>query len=231
MMDLFEDSAKPFLVRITKPSDVSVTSCFNGRGQRILAVDGEILYIPEFFERNECDYFANILKGPTTDGPGVINWKQDHIKMYGKSFPLPRLTAWYGDAGRSYTYSGITSRPNAWNEPLLKIKMAVEATASSVFNSVLLNWYRDGSDHLSWHADDEVELGRNPTIASVSFGAERDFVLRRKDNHKSQVVIPLQPGSLLIMRGQLQHFWQHCVPKRKRVGAGRINLTFRQIHH
>lgn len=158
-----------------------------------------------------------------------INWKQDRISLYGKSHLLPRLTSWHGDPTKNYTYSGITSRPNPWNKGLSYIKNRIEEMSRVSFNSVLLNWYRNGGDHLGWHADNEKELGRNPVIASVSFGETRDFVIRRNDNHKAKIVISLNHGSLLIMRGKLQHFWQHSVPKRKKVAGSRINLTFRNI--
>lgn len=158
-----------------------------------------------------------------------INWQRDDIKMFGKTIALPRLTAWYGDAGKSYTYSGITSQPQVWNAGLLYIKKQIEQVTGYAFNSVLLNWYRNGEDHMGWHADDEPELGVNPLIASVNFGETRDFVLRRNDEPRQKIVIPLQHGTLLVMGGALQHYWQHSVPKRKRVKGSRFNLTFRTI--
>ena len=97
------------------------------------------------------------------------------------------------------------------------------------FNSVLLNWYRNGNDHLNWHADDEKELGRNPTIASVNFGETRDFIVRRKDDRTRRLVLPLKHGTLLLMRGALQHHWEHSVPKRLEARRSRFNLTFRRI--
>lgn len=159
-----------------------------------------------------------------------INWTRDHIKMYGKRIPLPRLTAWYGDPGKSYTYSGITSAPNPWNNGLRYIKEQIEQVTALSFNSVLLNWYRNGEDHMGWHADDEPELGQNPVIASVNFGAVRDFVIRRIDDPSQKIVIPVQHGTLLVMTGELQHYWQHSVPKRKKVTDSRFNLTFRYIY-
>lgn len=158
-----------------------------------------------------------------------INWQRDDIKMFGKTIALPRLTAWYGDAGKSYTYSGITSQPQVWNAGLLYIKKQIEQVTGCAFNSVLLNWYRNGEDHMGWHADDEPELGVNPLIASVNFGETRDFVLRRNDEPRQKIVMPLQHGTLLVMGGALQHYWQHSVPKRKRVKGSRFNLTFRAI--
>ena len=145
-----------------------------------------------------------------------IKWQHDRIKMYGKPVPLPRLTAWYGDPGKSYTYSGINSQPNAWNKGLLYLKSRVEEAAGAEFNSVLLNWYRNGEDHLNWHADDEKELGRNPVIASLNFGETRDFAIRRNADG-TKIMIPLGHGTLLVMRGEMQHHWQHSVPKRKAV--------------
>src|SRR5690606_15717201 len=135
--------------------------------------------------------------------------------------PLPRLTAWYGDSGKSYTYSGIKSEPNEWNKGLLYLKQQIERVAGVEFNSVLLNWYRDGEDYLSWHADDEKELGLNPVIASVNFGETRDFFLRRNVDKSQKITIPLRHGTLLVMSGELQHHWQHSVPKRKRVDGSR----------
>ena len=93
-----------------------------------------------------------------------------------------------------------------------------------------MNWYRNGDDYLNWHADDEKELGLNPTICSVNFGAKRDFILRMNDDNDIKITIPLTHGSLLLMSGELQHFWQHSVPKRKKINEMRINLTFRFIN-
>lgn len=158
-----------------------------------------------------------------------IKWKRDQIKMYGKTIPLPRLTAWYADQGKSYTYSGITSTPNEWNKGLLYIKEKIEQVTALRFNSVLLNWYRNGEDHMGWHADDEAQLGKNPTIASINFGATRDFVIRRLGDPTKKILIPLQHGTLLVMGGELQHYWQHAVLKRKKVKESRFNLTFRTV--
>lgn len=158
-----------------------------------------------------------------------VRWKQDNLKMYGKSIPLPRLTAWYGDPGAAYTYSGIKSEPNPWTDGLLHIKGRIEDATNAKFNCVLLNWYRDGRDSLSWHADDEKELGEDPVIASANFGATRDFQLRRNSDHDQKITIPLMHGSLLVMRGALQRHWKHAVPKRANVDGSRFNLTFRSI--
>ena len=186
--------------------------------------DGEITIIQKFFEKSESDrLFANLLKN--------INWQQDKIKIFGKQVDLPRLTAWYGDEGKSYKYSGITMNPNSWIPSLLSIKQRIEPVAKLSFNSVLANLYRDGQDYVSWHSDDEPELGKNPTIASVSLGDTRRFMLRHKSNKDLETVeIALTHGSLLIMRGSTQHFWKHQIPKTAKVKKERINLTFRVIN-
>ncbi len=215
--------------------------------RRIIVPDGELIYAETFLDRTTADeYVAHFQENDELDWRTAcwramppdafarlafrnIRWKQDEIRLYGKAVPLPRLTAWYGDSGKTYTYSGIKSTPNEWTERLLDLKRRVEAVAGTGFNSVLLNWYRDGSDHLGWHADDEAELGRDPVIASVNFGATRDFILRRKDDRTRRLVLPLKHGTLLLMRGALQHHWEHAVPKRLKVVQSRFNLTFRQI--
>ena len=151
--------------------------------------------------------------------------------MYGKEIYLPRYSAWYGDDDAPYTYSGLTLQPNKWNKGLLFLKNEIEKAASVNFNSVLMNWYRDGEDYLNWHTDAEKELGKNPVIASLNFGETRRFVIRRNDNKKEKLEFALKHGTLLIMRGELQHFWQHSVPKQKSVKTNRINLTFRIINN
>ena len=149
--------------------------------------------------------------------------------MFGKQIYQPRYTAWYGDSDKPYTYSGLTLQPKPWNKGLRYLKNEVDKIAGVTFNSVLMNWYRDGEDYMGWHADDEKELGKNPVIASVNFGATRRFLLRRKDDKKLKIEFPLKHGSLLIMKGELQHYWQHSVPKERKVKEDRFNLTFRVI--
>lgn len=148
--------------------------------------------------------------------------------MYGKYVKFPRLTAWYGDNDKPYSFSGITLQPKPWNAELLEIKKLIEPISCISFNSVLLNRYRDGSDSISWHTDAEKELGRNPIIASVNFGAERVFQLKHMKTQE-RIDIPLKHGSLLIMLGELQHHWLHQVPKTQKVIGERVNLTFRTI--
>jgi alkylated DNA repair dioxygenase AlkB len=142
---------------------------------------------------------------------------------------MPRLSSWHGDPDRPYTYSGITLMPNPWNPMLNWLRDQLELLCDIRFNSVLLNWYRNGQDYISWHTDAEKELGKNPVIASVNFGATRRFLLRRQDNHAEKIELPLDHGSVLIMSGALQHYWQHSVPKQAKVHESRINMTFRVI--
>ena len=160
-----------------------------------------------------------------------IDWNQEQIKMFGEFINVPRLTAWHGDTDKPYTYSGITMTPTPWTNTLLNIKKRAEHLAGTSFNSVLLNQYRDGNDGVSWHADDEPELGESPTICSVSLGVSRKFQLRRKGESRSATSIDLTSGDVLIMRGKTQKYWEHQVPKsksQKSMGI-RVNLTFRTI--
>jgi len=183
--------------------------------------NGEYLFYPNFFTKAESDlYFNQLLLD--------IDWKQECMNMYGKQVLFPRLTAWYGDNDKSYSFSGIKLDPKIWSKELLEIKEKIETISEVHFNSVLLNRYRSGNDSISWHTDAEKELGQNPIIASISFGAKRNFQLRHKET-KEKFNIELTNGSLLIMKGELQHFWQHQIPKTKKEISERINLTFRVI--
>ena len=185
--------------------------------------DADLLYHPTFYDNVESDkIFKTLLE--------TIEWKQDKIMMYGKELPLPRLSAWYGDNNKPYTYSGIKLNPLPWTDELLKIKDRIENEAKVKFSSVLLNRYRDGQDYVGWHTDAEKELGKNPVIGSVNFGATRKFQLRRIDNNKEKFELELKHGTLLIMGGATQHFWQHQVPKTALKIGERLNLTFRVIN-
>lgn len=186
-----------------------------------LIKNGEYLFLPNFFPKLESDRYFQILKDN-------ISWKQESMNMYGKQVLFPRLTAWYGDNDKPYSFSGITLRPYPWTNELREIKNKIEPIAKTKFNSVLLNQYRNGNDSISWHTDAEKELGLNPIIGSVNFGATRKFQLRHVQT-KEKIEIELTHGSLLIMQGELQHFWQHQVPKTTQRVNERINLTFRVI--
>lgn len=190
---------------------------------RILMKDAELLYYPEFFDKGTSDKLFNSLLN-------TVQWKQDKIMMYGKELPLPRLSGWYGENQKPYTYSGITLHPLPWTKELLAIKEKIEQVAKVNFTSVLLNRYRDGQDYVGWHTDAEKELGKNPVIGSVNFGATRRFQLRRIDNHKEKFEVELKHGTFLVMQGTTQHFWQHQIPKTSVKIGERINLTFRVIN-
>jgi alkylated DNA repair dioxygenase AlkB len=160
-----------------------------------------------------------------------IEWQQETIKMFGNEIDIPRLTAWHGDPDRSYTYSGIALKPLAWTPLLNDLRREVERLAASEFNSVLLNLYRNGVDSVSWHADDEPDLGREPVIGSVSLGARRRFDFRKKSDHRSKFSVVLDSGDVIIMRGITQNLWEHQIPKQPKVHEARINLTFRYIRN
>ncbi|MEJ2138666.1 MAG: alpha-ketoglutarate-dependent dioxygenase AlkB [Gammaproteobacteria bacterium] len=160
----------------------------------------------------------------------TVTWRRDRITLFGKSMEIPRLHQWFADDGLSYTWSGLTMTPQPWLDELIDIREQIEAACDNPFNSVLANLYRDGSDSMGWHADDEPELGNQPVIASLSLGAERDFVMRcRDDEIVNKQYIKLQHGSLLLMAGDTQRYWQHSLPKRRKISEPRINLTFRLI--
>lgn len=186
-----------------------------------LPYDGEVYYFPAFYKlANSKDYFQQI--------QSTSKFRQDKITMFGKTMEQPRLVAWHGDQGVKYIYSKIELIAPGWTPVLEKIKKDLKQKFSLDFNSVLVNLYRDGEDYMSYHADNEKELGPAPIIASVSFGASRDFLFKHNVT-KEVVTIPLGEGDLLIIKGKTQDFWKHSLPKRKKVNASRINLTFRLI--
>lgn len=184
--------------------------------------DAEIIYYPQFFDKEQSDLiYAELLQD--------IAWQQDNITIFGKTHPQPRLTALYGNEGKPYSYSNIKMQPHSWNPLLQKIKYFIEETTGCQFTTVLLNQYRDGKDSNGWHADNEKELGTNPIIASLSFGAERVFQLKHNSLADAKKSIVLEHGSLLLMKGSTQHFWKHQIPKTAKPIGNRINLTFRSI--
>ncbi len=149
--------------------------------------------------------------------------------MFGKEVMQPRLTAWYGDSGKGYSYSGITMQPTPWNSTLIQIKEKIEKSSGVKFNSALLNFYRDENDSMGWHRDNEKELGENPSIGSVSFGATRTINFRHYFDKRLKNSIDLTDGSFLLMKGETQHYWQHSISKKSYPIGPRINLTFRTI--
>ena len=183
--------------------------------------DSEIQYVANAFTAREADrLFQSLLDD--------IPWRTATLTIAGQKRPLPRLQCWMADQGRSYSYSGLKLIPHPWNPDVLRIKARMEQLCEHSFNSVLLNYYRDGSDSVSWHADDETELGPNPIVASVSLGAERTLEFKPKFNlttPKKQIV--LGNGSILIMGETIQNNWLHQLPKSSGYVDPRISLTFR----
>lgn len=198
-------------------TSATVGRCF----QTLDLPQAEVILYPAFFSAPEADRLLRELRDTTA-------WRQESITLYGKTIEVPRRTAWYGDEGTRYIYSGITNVPLPWTPALMEVKRAVEPPAGVAFNSVLLNRYRTGQDSVSWHADDEPVLGENPVIASVSLGAVRRFRLRHKRLRSLVIALDLPHGSCLVMAGATQHCWVHEVPKTARPVGPRINLTFRR---
>lgn len=159
-------------------------------------------------------------------------WRSEEITVWGKRHLQPRLIAWYGDDGSNYTYSGIAMNPMPWTHTLSELRMLVETKCDAVFNSVLLNYYRDGRDSMGMHSDNEPELGVRPVIASLSLGQSRLFGFKRKGHsHIPLVNVELESGSLLLMKGDTQRNWKHGIAKSSRPLGPRVNLTFRRIVH
>ncbi len=184
--------------------------------------DGEVIYYPECFHPTEANaYFKTLLK--------TIAWRQDSITLFGKTHAQPRLTALYANNNKAYSYSNITMQPTVFTKTLLQIKQHIETICHTHFTTCLANLYRNGQDSNGWHADNEKELGKQPIIASVSFGASRSFHLKHKTKKEHRLKINLEHGSLLLMKGATQENWLHQIPKTKKEVGERINLTFRII--
>lgn len=183
--------------------------------------DGWFIWEPDFFLTDEADayydYFLNHLQ-----------WTGGSIKIFGKQYEIPRKQAFYADDALSYSYSGKTLETSRWDPQLEKVRKIVEEKTGDSFNACLANLYRDGNDSNGWHADNEPELGKDPIIASLSFGETRKFHLRH-NNTREKISFDLKHGSLLVMGGSMQHHWKHQVPKTKKVLQPRVNLTFRRI--
>jgi len=184
--------------------------------------DGDVRFWPHAFAATDAAQLFAALRSS-------IEWESEEVVIFGQPRLVPRLVAWHGHPGAVYTYSGTPHDPRPWTPELTCIRARVERLSGQSFNSVLLNLYRDGRDGMGWHADDEPELGRNPAIASVSFGATRRFRLRHRRNRAEPLALPLTDGSLLLMAGPTQHHWLHAVPKTAAAVGERINLTFRTV--
>lgn len=184
--------------------------------------DARLRYIPEFFNSEEADFYFNKFEQE-------IPWNQDKIKLFGKEHLQPRLSAFFSEPNINYAYSGLKLKPYNFPEKILEIKTRIEDFSGLNFNSCLANLYRNGQDSMGWHSDNEKELGRDPVIASVSFGAERIFHLKHIKDKSLKEKILLKHGSLLMMESGLQVNWKHQLPKTQKIIGPRINLTFRKI--
>lgn len=195
---------------------------FNNEGpQNILPYDGEAVYYGKVIPAAEAQRMLELLLEE-------VAWKNDEAVIFGKHIITKRKVAWYGDAEYAYTYSNTTKQASVWTPELLKLKQLVEKITETQFNSCLLNLYHDGDEGMAWHSDDEKSLGKNTSIASLTFGAERKFAFKHKAT-KQTVSLVLDSGSLLVMKGATQTNWLHRLPKTTRVTRPRINLTFRTI--
>ena len=194
---------------------------FSNEKTNLLPKDGTLNYYVSIFSVVYCtNYFDALLN--------TIEWKNDEIILFGKKIVTKRKVAWYGDSGIEYTYSNTTKKALSWTKELLEIKSLIEEQIGSTFNSCLLNLYHSGEEGMGWHSDDEKELEKNGTIASVSFGAERKFSFKHKKDQTTFSIL-LENGSLLVMKDEIQLFWQHKLAPTKMVKSARINLTFRSI--
>ena len=179
-------------------------------------------FYPNFLSKDQADYLLkNLIEN--------VKWKQEHINFMGKVSPIPRLTYWYSKENKEYIYSGIKVLPIPFPQIIKRLNRLVEEKSGYTFNSVLLNFYRNGDDKVAWHADDEKSLGDEINIASISVGAERDFQFKSKHNTDNKKELNLTHGSLLVMHNPIQDHWLHQIPVRKKVSEPRINLTFRYI--
>lgn len=186
--------------------------------------DADVWYAPVFYQPEEANLLFDLLFQE-------IAWEQRQISFFGQSVNQPRLVAWYGDPDAVYTYSNTVFEPLPWIAPLTEIKRRVETIADVTFNSVLCNLYRNGSDSMGLHSDDEPELRAIPVIASVSFGATRTLHFRHKQRKDLKYALELTHGSLLVMKGTTQQFWKHGIPKTSKPVGPRINLTFRVVRN
>jgi alkylated DNA repair dioxygenase AlkB len=183
--------------------------------------NGEIAFEKDWLTAIEANTYFKLFQN-------TLPFHQGNITIFGKTYPIPRLEAFFATGNQRYSYSGKTLISHPFTPELLDIKRKIEEISSETFNCVLVNLYRDGQDSNGWHADNEPELGKNPSIASLSLGASRRFDLRHNLSNQ-KLSFELNHGSLLVMKGEMQHFWKHQIAKTKKVTEPRINLTFRTI--
>jgi len=193
----------------------------HGSLQHFVLPQAELLFWPRWLSPEQAERCYQQLAQQ-------LNWQQPAIKIFGKAVLIPRQQVWMGEPHCSYKYSGVLFEPEPWHPLVWQLTDRVNQLCQTRFNSVLLNWYADGQQHMGWHSDDEAELGQDPQIASLSLGQQRFFDLKHK-TCGTQLKLELGHGSLLLMAGQCQQYWQHRVPKMASATEGRINLTFREI--
>lgn len=183
--------------------------------------NGWFIWIPDFLKEEYADQlFSDLLEN--------YNWQGGTIKLFGKVYEIPRKQLYFATQGKNYGYSGHRLPISPWTDRLAQLKQLISASSGYTFNVCLANLYRDGNDSNGWHADNEKELGENPIIASVSMGVTRRFDLKHQKT-KERISFKLNHGSLLIMGGEMQHYWKHQIPKERKIIDPRINLTFRYI--
>ncbi len=187
--------------------------------ENLLPYDGEVLLCGTILEQDEANRYFNLLLNE-------VPWRNDEAVIYGRHIITKRKVAWYGDNTFSYTYSNTTRHALPWTPVLLELKDIAEKHSGTRFNSCLLNLYHSGEEGMSWHSDDEKELGKNTVIASLSLGAARKFSFKHKIT-KEKADVVLGNGTLIIMKGTTQTHWVHSLPKSLKVKSARINLTFR----
>lgn len=186
----------------------------------LLPYDGEVIYCGTVLPQEKANRYFEVLMNE-------IPWRNDEVIIFGKHIVTKRKVAWVGDEGFAYTYSNTTRQAMPWTEELLELKQVAEEASGTKFNSCLLNLYHNGDEGMSWHSDDEKELGGpNTVIASLSLGAARKFSFKHKID-KERIDVVLGNGSLIIMQGATQRYWQHSLPKSAVIKHPRINLTFR----
>jgi alkylated DNA repair dioxygenase AlkB len=184
--------------------------------------DAEVCLIREWLEAGTATaLFETLLE--------AVPWEVHRIRMFGREMASPRLSCWMGDADATYRYSGSLFQPRPWTPALAALRERLQRELARPFNSVLANRYRTGADAMGWHSDDEPELGAQPLIASISLGARRRFLLKHRHDTAPRLALELEPGSLLLMGGDMQRHWKHALPRTARPVGERINLTFRQV--
>ena len=189
--------------------------------QNILPYDGEVYYEKCIWDKPNAE---NLLR----EMQQHLHWQHDELMMFGKKITTNRKVAWYGDKAFTYTYSRTTKSAIPWHPLLLSIREKTETVTNASFNACLCNFYHHGNEGMTWHSDDDKEFGLNPTIASLSFGAERTFSFRHKIT-KEVISIILESGSVLLMKSNTQTHWVHSLPKSAKIKDPRINLTFRWV--